>query len=93
MKQGRGFFTLCFAIALVMTVVPALFAQEVDKININKASVEELTQLKGVGIKKAQRIVDYREEHGPFEKPEDIMKVKGIGPKTFESNKDRITVE
>ena len=93
MKQRRRFFTLCFAITLVMTLVPALFAQEVDKININKASVEELTQLKGIGLKKAQRIVDYREEQGPFEKPEDFMKVKGIGPKTFESNKDRITVE
>ena len=93
MRQRKRLFTLCFAIALATTLVSALHAQETDKININNASVEGLIQLKGIGPKKAQRIVDHREEHGPFEKPEDIMKVKGIGPKTFESSKDRIIVE
>ena len=93
MKRRKKILTFCLTIALVITMVPALYAQETDKININKASVEELTRLKQIGLKKAQRIVDYREEHGPFQQPEDIMKVKGIGPKTFESNKDRITVK
>ena len=46
-----------------------------------------------VGEKYAQRIVEYREANGPFEKPEDIMKVKGIGSKVWEANKDRIVVE
>ena len=93
MKQRKRILTLCLTIALVITLGPALFAQETDKININTASVEALTRLKQIGLKKAQRIVDYREKQGPFQQPEDIMKVKGIGPKTFESNKDRITVE
>ena len=93
MERRKKILTFCLTIALVITMVPALYAQETDKININKASVEELTRLKQIGLKKAQRIVDYREEHGPFQQPEDIMKVKGIGPKTFESNKDRITVK
>ena len=93
MKRRKKILTFCLTIALVITMVPALYAQETDKININKASVEELTRLKQIGLKKAQRIVDYREEHGHFQQPEDIMKVKGIGPKTFESNKDRITVK
>ena len=93
MKRRKKILTFCLTIALVITMVPALYAQETDKININKASVEELTRLKQIGLKKAQRIVDYREEHGPFQQPEDIMEVKGIGPKTFELNKDRITVE
>jgi len=42
---------------------------------------------------KAQAIIDWREENGSFETIEDIMKVKGIGAKTFEKNKDRLTVK
>jgi len=50
-------------------------------------------QLKRIGPKYAERIIEYREKNGPFKTPEDIMKVKGIGPKTFELNKDMITVK
>jgi competence protein ComEA len=85
---------LCVTAAIILLAVSLpLRAQETDTININEATVEELTQLHGVGPVYAERIVQYREEHGPFEKPEDIVQVKGIGPKTFEQNKDRITVE
>ena len=93
MKQQRIFLRSCIVIIIMIALAPVLLAQEVEKININTASVLELTQLKRIGPKIAQRIVDYREKHGPFEMPEDIMKVKGIGPKTFELNKDRITIE
>lgn len=93
MKSKKKFLTLCLAIAFVMALAPVLRAQEVEKININKASAVELRQLKRIGPKISQRIVEYREKHGPFEIPEDIMKVKGIGTKTFELNKDKITVE
>jgi len=78
---------------MMIALGPVLWAQETEKININTASVLELTQLKRIGPTIAQRIVDYREKHGQFELPEDIMKVKGIGPKIFELNKDRIAVE
>ena len=73
--------------------VGSTLAQEEVKININKATVEELSTLKRVGQSYAQRIVDYRNANGPFQKPEDIMKVQGIGVKTFEVNKDIITCE
>ena len=76
-----------------MVLALPLLAEEVQKININKASVEELTQLKFIGPEFAERIVQYRAEHGPFERAEDILNVKGIGPKALEENKDRITVE
>jgi competence protein ComEA len=46
-----------------------------------------------VGTKYAQRIVEYREKNGPFKQPEDIMKVKGIGTKIWEANKDKISVK
>jgi len=64
-----------------------------EKINLNTATVGELTKLKRIGPAYAQRIIDYREKYGPFEKIEDLMKVKGIGQKTFDANKDMITVE
>jgi competence protein ComEA len=68
-------------------------AGEAKKININTASVEELTQLKGVGPNHAAKIIAFREKNGPFKKPEDLIQVPGIGPKTFEKNKSVIVVE
>jgi competence protein ComEA len=50
-------------------------------------------KLDKIGPKYAQRIIDYRENVQPFKTPEEIMKVKGIGPKTLEANKGRITVQ
>ena len=52
-----------------------------DKLKINTASVEDIySRLKGIGPKTAQAIVDYRDQFGPFEKSEDLLAVKGIGP-------------
>lgn len=63
------------------------------KININTADAEEISSLEGIGEKTAQAIVDYRTEHGPFGKIEDIMLVNGIGEKTFDSVKDKICTD
>ena len=93
MKHYRKTFLLIIIIVLSICLAPMLSAKEMKKININKARVTELTQLKRIGPKIGKRIVEYRENYGPFVLPEDIMKVKGIGPKTFKLNKDRITVE
>ena len=93
MKQWKKVLALCLVIGVVMALALPLWAEEVEKININKASVEELTRLKGIGSQYAQRIVQYREEHGPFTCVEDIMKVQGIGSKTCEQNKAHMTVE
>lgn len=60
-------------------------------ININTAGAAELMKLKGVGEKTAGKIIEYRAQ-SPFEKPEDIMNVKGIGEKKFEDIKDHICV-
>lgn len=66
--------------------------KEGAKVNINTAGVEELDQLPGIGPAIAQRIIDYRNEHGEFKKVEDIQEVKGIGDAKFSEIKDSITV-
>ena len=62
------------------------------KININTAPLEELILLSGIGEGRAADIMKYREENGDFGRIEDIMQVSGIGEKTFEEIKERITV-
>lgn len=64
---------------------------EIEKININKASKEELMTLPNIGEKRAEAIIEYR-ENSPFKKLEDIKNVTGIGEKFYQSLKDLITV-
>ena len=93
-KKTKHILVTILLITFVASVgLGTALAQEQVKVNINKASVNELSTLKRIGPSYAQRIVDYRKQNGPFEKPEDIMKVRGIGIKTFEANKDFITCE
>ena len=63
-----------------------------DLVNINTASAAELEALPGIGPTTAQKIIDYREQNGPFVNAEDIINVSGIGPGTYERIKDLITV-
>jgi competence protein ComEA len=93
MRRSKKILALFLTTAVVLAFTSALWAAEVEKVNINKASVEEISKLEKIGPSYAERIVQYRKEHGPFEKPEDLMKVKGIGPKTFELNKHKIAVD
>ena len=65
---------------------------EQGKVDINKASREELMTLSGIGESRAADIIKYREENGDFSRIEDIMLVSGIGEKTFEEIKEQITV-
>ena len=62
------------------------------KININSASADELDSLPGIGPTKAQAIIDYRDQNGPFQSVDDLLNVSGIGPKTLETIRDQITV-
>jgi competence ComEA-like helix-hairpin-helix protein len=64
----------------------------VPKVDLNTATVEELTQLLGIGLKMARRIVEYRETVRPFEELEDLMAVPGIGGETYRRLADRLTV-
>lgn len=62
------------------------------RVNVNTADVKELMTLPGVGRKVAQRIVAYREAHGPFKKPDDVRKVDGMGEGLWEKNRARIVI-
>ena len=68
-------------------------ASKEGKVNINTATVEELKTLKGVGEKKAEAIIEYRKKNGSFKTKEDLMKVRGIGKKLFESFQERIVTQ
>ncbi len=61
-------------------------------VDINTATLDQLQTLKGVGPALAQRIIDYREEHGPFTSVEDLLHVKGIGEATLNKFRDHVTV-
>jgi len=80
-------------VAMLVAVTGPVMAGPTGKVNINKASVSELTTLNKVGEKYAERIVEYRKKNGAFKKPEDIMNVKGIGIKIYEVNKNVIVVK
>lgn len=69
------------------------FMPDVSPVNINTAPAEELAELPGIGGVLAQRIVDYRTEHGPFETEEALTSVSGIGEKKLAELEGRITAE
>lgn len=74
-------------------VPQANFMPDISPVNVNTAAAEELAELPGVGDALARRMVDYRAEHGPFEKPEDLLGVSGIGEKKLAGLEGRIVFE
>lgn len=76
-------------LVLLFAFVVALFAA----VNINTATVQELSTLKGVGEKKAEAIVSYREANGKFKSINELANVKGIGEKMLQNLKDQITTD
>ncbi|MFC4766303.1 helix-hairpin-helix domain-containing protein [Effusibacillus consociatus] len=62
------------------------------KLNINTATVQQLDAVNGIGSTRAQAIVQYREQNGPFQSVDDLLKVKGFGPKLLAAIKDQLVV-
>ena len=78
------------SLAALLAVSPLSFAEPID---INTADAATLAkELNGVGEAKAQAIVAYRDQHGPFQSVEELAMVDGIGEKTVAANKDKLTV-
>ncbi|MBN1222918.1 MAG: helix-hairpin-helix domain-containing protein [Candidatus Aminicenantes bacterium] len=90
--KGVVFGLVCAVMLTAMLTLraPAQSKAAEKKIDINTATSAELQKLPRIGEKVAQRIIDYREQHGEFKKIEEIMKVKGIGEKVFKQIKDLI---
>jgi competence protein ComEA len=63
-----------------------------DKISLNQANLQQLQTLNGVGEKKAQAIIEYRQKNGGFKTVDELVNVKGIGPKLLEKNKARLVL-
>lgn len=96
MRKSHNILVLSF---LILTMAAAAVADEAAAVapagvvNINTADVAQLRNLPRVGEKLAQRIIDYRSEHGPFRKTTDLMQVKGVGDKMFESLSPYLAVD
>jgi competence protein ComEA len=95
MRKSLNLFTLAIVIAAVCSAAMAAEtpASSAGVVNINSAAATELMLLPRVGEKAAQRIIEYRTEHGPFRKSVDLMQVKGFGAKTYEGVAPYITLE
>ena len=83
---------------VILSVSAAALAAEPSSaptgtVNVNTADASQLALLPRVGEKVAQRIIEYRTEHGPFKKATDLMQVKGIGAKTFEGLSPYVAVD
>jgi competence protein ComEA len=86
MKQPKSRLVAGLLALTFLTVgwmAAAAESAEIEPVDLNRASAQELIGLPGIGEVMAKRIIDFREQNGPFERVEDLMKVKGIGEKSF----------
>jgi competence protein ComEA len=87
--NGMKFFLVLMLSGLLMGI-----AWAAEPVNVNTASAEEIAaNLKGIGLSKAQLIVEYREANGSFLHVDELVKVKGIGVKTIDNNRGMILLE
>jgi len=91
-----GTSSLAFAAEAPTTKAPTAKVEAAaatqEAININMADVQELTKLKGVGVKKAEAIIAWREENGNFKTVDQLLEVKGIGEATLAQNRENIRI-
>jgi competence protein ComEA len=95
MRKSLHIFTLAI---VLLSLSAAAFAAEPGSapsgvVNINTADASQLALLPRIGEKAAQRIIEYRTEHGPFKKVTDLMQVKGVGAKTFDGLSAYVAVD
>jgi comEA protein len=101
MRQVRRIGLAALAMVLVLGAGVGAWAAGNDdkssgaplKVDLNEATELELTRLPGIGPALAKRIVEFRDRHGPFQRVEDVMKVRGIGERSFEKLRPHLTVQ
>jgi competence protein ComEA len=79
-------------VALMMTWVVPEIKHDLQTVDINSADMDELRLLQGIGHKLALRIISYRLANGPFQHPEDLLKIKGFGEKLLSANQSHLMV-
>ena len=96
----RKFLNFLLVAVVVLGIAGSAMAAETNAsaapsgvVNLNTADAVQLSMLPRIGVKAAQRIIDYRKEHGNFRKTSDLMQVKGFGEKSFERLAAYVTVE
>lgn len=93
LKRAIVVFTYVLALSVsVLAQAASASTAFTGKLNVNTATVDELAQLPGIGASKAEAIVVYRTAH-PFKTVEELLEVKGIGPKMFEAMKDHVKLD
>jgi len=100
MIKFKKLVSLLVVVSFLMVFTGALYSgtqkQAADsksvKVNINTAGADQLVKLPRIGEKIAKRIIEFREKNGKFKKIQDLMKVKGIGEKTFKKFEKMLTV-
>lgn len=81
-------------LSCLLACLIALPLAAAEQVNINTASAEELAEaLNGVGMSKAEKIIDYREQNGPFAHVDELVNVKGIGLRTVDKNRAVILIQ
>ncbi len=90
--KGMRIWMTTLAICTMLWIAPAVHAAEGKPVNLNTATVSELTTIKGIGNVKAQAIIDYREKNGPFRTVDDLKNVSGIGEKMMTNLRPQVTV-
>jgi len=90
----KSFKDVLFSIIFVILFFSyAAIANSASPLNINSATAEQLSAvMNGVGVKKAQAIIEYRNKNGDFSKLDDLVFVKGIGPSVLEKNREMLSI-
>ena len=90
---NKRFIAVLVTLLVVFAFTGPVWGQEAERVNINKASAQELAKLRKVGPKYAVRIIEHRQKYGPFKLTEELMEVPGIGPGTYNRIKDQIIAQ
>jgi competence protein ComEA len=93
MIHYKQFIAVFSAVLVLFALIGPVWGQEVERININKASARELAKLQDVGPKYAVRIIEHRQKYGPFKLTEELMEIPGIGLGTYDKIKDQIIAQ
>ena len=93
MMPFKQLIAICVTLLVIFAFLGPVWGQDAERLNINKASAQELAKLKKVGPKYAVRIVEHRQKYGPFKLTEELLEVPGIGPGTYNRIKDQIIAQ